>query len=286
LAYILDQLGQSAEQTLQLGAIICLCQLLCARELIRWKRDRWVGATHHAQHHQIASALQELTREVQQIEPLVSDRSHALQARGGVAREQRFDRAQHALAACDRQAARDVFAVQLGIAQREHLVEHGQRIAHRAGGFACDQRDCRVVGVDLLRSQDRAHAFCDHRVRDQPEIIALAARANRDRYLVDLGRREHELHVRGRLFQRLQERVECARREHVNFIHDHDLEAIARGSERQCLLETPHIVDAVVGGAVDLQHVDVIAGRDLAALITHVAGGCSRPLLAVQRFRE
>ena len=89
------------------------------------------------------------------------------------------------------------------------------------------------------------------------EVVALAPRQDRDRDLVDLGRREDELHVRRRLLERLQERVPRVLREHVDLVHDEDLEAVARRPVGQALLEPPHLVDAVVAGAVDLLDVDV-----------------------------
>ena len=56
----------------------------------------------------------------------------------------------------------------------------------------------------------------------------------------------------GRLLERLQERVERARREHVDFVDDVDLEAVARGPERDATPAAADVVDAVVGRAVDL----------------------------------
>ena len=89
---------------------------------------------------------------------------------------------------------------------------------------------------------------------------------------MDLGRREDELHVGRWLFERLQEGVPRLVRQHVHFVDDVDLEAIARGAERDALLELSHLVDAVVRGAVDLLDVDVVAGRDLFARRAHLAG--------------
>jgi hypothetical protein len=47
------------------------------------------------------------------------------------------------------------------------------------------------------------------------------------RDLVRLGRREDELHVRRRLLERLQQRVEGLRGEHVHLVDDVDLVAVA-----------------------------------------------------------
>jgi hypothetical protein len=60
------------------------------------------------------------------------------------------------------------------------------------------------------------------------KVVALAAAQDRDGDLVHLRRREDELHVRRRLLERLQERVPRRVREHVDLVHDVDLEAVAR----------------------------------------------------------
>ena len=104
--------------------------------------------------------------------------------------------------------------------------------------------------------------------------------------LCDFGGGEDELDVRGRLFERLEEGVEGARREHVHLVDDHDLEAVARGPVRQRLLQPAHVVDAVVGGAVDLEHVEVDAGGDLFAGVADVARLGRGTELAVERLGE
>ena len=63
---------------------------------------------------------------------------------------------------------------------------------------------------------------------DAGEIEPLAARQDRDRNLLRLGRGEDELHMLGRLFERLQQGVERLLREHVDFVDDVDL-VTARG---------------------------------------------------------
>ena len=65
---------------------------------------------------------------------------------------------------------------------------------------------------------------------DAAQVEALAARQHRHRHLADLGGGEDELHVRRRLFQRLQQRVEGLRRQHVHFVDDVDL--VARRDRR------------------------------------------------------
>ena len=101
---------------------------------------------------------------------------------------------------------------------------------------------------------------------DTAQVEALAARQHRDRHLADLGGGEHELHVRRRLFQRLQQRVERRAREHVHFVEDIDLVARRHRRIAHRLVDLAHVVDAVMRGGVHLDHVDVPAVHDRLAL--------------------
>ena len=86
------------------------------------------------------------------------------------------------------------------------------------------------------------------------------ARLDGRRHEVQLGRRHHELHVRRRLFDGLEQRVERALRQPVDLVDDEDLEAVAHGRDRQGLDDDlPDGVDAGVGGAVNLEDVNVAA---------------------------
>ena len=76
---------------------------------------------------------------------------------------------------------------------------------------------------------------------------------------VGLGGAEDELDVLGRLFERLQQGVECLAGEHVDFVDDVDFEARPAGPHVDVLPQLADFVDAAVAGAVDLQHVDVVA---------------------------
>ena len=62
------------------------------------------------------------------------------------------------------------------------------------------------------------------------EVEALAAVDDRRHHLVRLGRGEHEDGVRGRLLERLQERVPGLAGEHVRLVEDVDLPAAGRGA--------------------------------------------------------
>jgi len=86
--------------------------------------------------------------------------------------------------------------------------------------------------------------------------------------------------VLGRLLERLEQRVERRRGEHVDLVDDVDLVATHRGRVVDAgddLLA--HVVHAGAGGRVELYHVRVLAGGDEAALLAGAVGqGCRAPL--------
>ena len=121
---------------------------------------------------------------------------------------------------------------------------------------------------------------------------AKSNRWHRDRIVIGIfvgfGGAEDELHVLGRLFQRLQQGVERLAREHVDFVDDVDLEPRPAGPHADVLPQLANFVDAAIAGPVDLQHVDVVAGADAAADVALVAGrgvGPSRNSSALARIR-
>ena len=76
-------------------------------------------------------------------------------------------------------------------------------------------------------------------------------------------------------------------RELVDLIDDEHLVAVARGRDGEAADDDlAHVVDAGVGGGVDLEDVHVAAGRDLLARIADAARIRRGPLVAVQRPRE
>src|SRR4029453_19018599 len=92
--------------------------------------------------------------------------------------------------------------------------------------------------------------------------------------------------------ERLQERVPGRVREHVDLVHDVNLESVASGAESEPLLQSADLVDAVVAGGVDLLDVHVDAGGDLRAGCASLTGRRGRALRfavrskAVQALRE
>ena len=170
--------------------------------------------------------------------------------------------------------------------EREQLVRHRQRVAHTAARAPRElQRDA-LFRFDLFEPEDLGEARRDRRFGQRRELQHLATRQDRVEHLVRLGRREEELHVRGRLLERLQERVEGRLREHVHFIDDVHLEARAHRVVGDLVTQLAHVLDARVRRGVDLDHVDVRTGVDVLAVHTLAARVGSGAALADQRLRE
>ena len=106
---------------------------------------------------------------------------------------------------------------------------------------------------------------------DRVKAEVLAARADGLRNVLRLGGRHHEDDVRRRLFQRLQQRVEGRLGNLVRFVEDVDLVAVARRSVARRIAQLANLVDAAIGGRVDLDHVDGVALANLDAGVADAA---------------
>jgi hypothetical protein len=145
------------------------------------------------------------------------------------------------------------------------LIQKAQRVAHAAGRLACNERDGTIIGLDRFLAEHETNPFGDQPRGNHPEVEALHPAQDRHRDLVHLGGREHELDVRGRLLERLEQGVPGVLRQHVDLVHDEDLVAVACGAIWQRLLQFADLVDTGVARAVDLAHVHVDAFGNLAA---------------------
>ncbi len=166
------------------------------------------------------------------------------------------------------------------------LVEQRQTVAQRAVGGLGQLHDRRWIRFDLLGGQDPGHLALDLVFVQPLEIELQAARQHGHRQLLRVGGGQQELHVLGRLFQRLQQRIERGLGEHVHFVDQIDLELAARGHVLGVLDYLAHIVHAGVGRGVDFQQVDIAAGVDIQAgraLAARIGTGAG---LAIQRFGE
>ena len=147
--------------------------------------------------------------------------------------------------------------------------------AHRGGttGAPRDEVEHFRIGVDALAGEDVGEVADELPVREERELEVLRARTQRREHLLRVGRGQHEHHVRGRLLERLQQRVRRRGREHVHLVDDVDL-AAARGpdAEMHALDELAHRVDTVVRGRVELDEVEERARGHCFAVLADAAG--------------
>ena len=171
------------------------------------------------------------------------------------------------------------------------LVGQRERIAHRA---VCGLREqAQRIGFVLhaFVVQHTAQVVDDVPGRHLLEVELQAARQHRDGHFLRVGRREDELEVRRRLFERLQHRVEGVVREHVHFVDHVDLEARGRGRVGRAFEQRGHFINAAVRGRVHLDVIDKPAGIDRGAGLAHAArrgGDAALPVRAhaIERFGE
>ncbi len=166
----------------------------------------------------------------------------------------------------------------------DELVEHGERVAHRAATGAHHQRQHAGADRDAFLLAQLLEVRQQRVRRDQAERVVVGARADGADHLVRLGGREDELHVRRRLLDDLEQRVEPLRGHHVRLVEDEHLVPVARGREGRSLAQVTRVVHAVVAGRVDLDHVEAAraAAAQLDARVARAAGLRRGPLGTVQ----
>ncbi len=176
----------------------------------------------------------------------------------------------------------------IGVGAGHQLVEQRQRVARRSAAGAHDERQHAGRDLHTLEVAHFLHVFEHLGRRHEPERVVVGARADGADDLLGLGRREDELDVFRRLFDDLQQGIEPLRRDHVRLVEDEDLVAVAGRREDRPLTDVPGIVDAVVAGRVDLDHVErsaAVAGEFHAAR-ADAAGRVGGALRAVQATGE
>ena len=163
------------------------------------------------------------------------------------------------------------------------LVQQGQRVPHAAVGQAGNQgRPLRRELYPLLSGHIQQPGG-DLLGADAPEGKLLAAAFDGGGHLVDLGGGQDEHQVGRRLLQNLKQGVEGLGGEHVDLVDDvHPLFHRRRGVYR-LIQDGADVVHAVVGGGVQLQHVQHGAVFNAQTGIAAVAGAAVLRRAAVYR---
>ena len=150
-------------------------------------------------------------------------------------------------------------------------LQRGQAVAHRSAAGGHRMVDGLAVQVQLGVGDDVAEMVGHDLRADQAQLEHLAAAPDGVHHLVGLGGGQHPRHMVGRLLQSLEQRVLGPGGEHVDLVEQVHL-GPARRSEVDPLEETPHVVDLVVGGGVELLEVERAALLDRQARLADTAG--------------
>ena len=221
---------------------------------------------------QVAEVREHLVGDVPEVLPLLHEPVDELEHALGVPdRDRVAERVLHVRTSTADQRQDDVLADLAG-AEHRGLVEQRERVADRTLRLARD-RVCRLRGErHALVLRDAFEVLGDRLDRDAAEVEPLAAPDDRGRHLVRLGRREDEPDTDRRLLEHLQQRVERLARQPLRLVDDVDLLAALDRRGGRLLAEIARVVDAAVGGRVDLDHVQVLPVPDGHALIARAAG--------------
>ena len=180
----------------------------------------------------------------------------------------------------------DVGDHHLGPAKRQQLVEQRLTVAHRTGGPAGHQVDCRRLDLDPLRLGNLGQSLPDAMRFDRAEIEPLAAGENGVGQLLRIGGAEDELDVGRGLFEGLEEGVERLLREHVHFVDDVDLVLRAHRADVHIRPQRADLIDAAVRRPVDLDHIDIAPLGNPATDLAGVAGVAPLGRGTVERLRQ
>ena len=201
-----------------------------------------------------------------------------------IASQHRIQDAIHKLAAGVHGQSLGVGERGLGPYQRQQLVSQTQGISHAATRATRNLFDNAVLRVNPFTLEHRRQSCRNRGLRERRQLEHLHARQHRLQHLLRIGGREEKLHMRRRLFQRLEERVEGALRQHVDFVDDPHLVARTHRRVGDLLLEVAHIVDRGVRSGIDLDHIHFTASLDPQATFALQARLNRGTALAVQRL--
>jgi hypothetical protein len=199
---------------------------------------------------------QEGARELRQVEAPAKGVIQERQCRRWIASRDRRTQRHDQASIGHTQHRRGLLFAEPPFAGGQHLIEQRQRVAHRASPLAGNDVQRAGIELDRFAGQHIGEVLDQASRRHQLEVVALHAREDGLRQLVRIGGGKDEQRVRRRLFQRLEQRVEGAGRQHVDFVEDVELLFAAHRGVADRLAQLADVLDAVLRGGVDLLHID------------------------------
>ena len=237
------------------------------------------------QHRHITGEVTQLTQQSGHILAAAVQLVKQGQCIGGVPRQQAAHQLQRLGAARQTQRVQHGAAVNVAV-RRTALVQQAQGVAESAVGHA--GQDLRTVGCqgDVLRRRDLQKLLLRVTRQDALEGEPLAAGQDGGGDLVQLRGGQNEQQVLRRFLHDLQQGIEGVPGEHVDLVDDVHPFFQHGGGIHRLLPQGAGVVDAAVGGGVQLRHVQQGACIDAAAAVTLAAGGAVHGVLAVHRLGQ
>ncbi|SJN39695.1 Putative NADH dehydrogenase/NAD(P)H nitroreductase SCO5049 [Micrococcus luteus Mu201] len=239
--------------------------------------------------HEVSEAVQQVLHEPARVLAGLHHTVHHAEHGGGVVRGDGVDHVvQQGFRGEAEQAHRELVRDLALLGARDQLVQHGERVTHRARAGAHHERQHALLhGHGLLRAQ--LLEVGDERLRrHEPERVVVGAGADGPDDLLRLRGGEDELQMLRRLLHDLEQRVEARRGDHVRLVDDEDLVAVPDRGERGPFAQAAGVLHTAVRGRVDLQHVQRArpAGGQVPARVALAARRGRGALGAVQAARE
>ena len=258
-----------------------------ALELIdRQRPQRRTGlGTGQGDDEQVAQPSQQILHEAARVVPGGDDPVHHPEDAGAVARRDGVNAlVEHGGVGVAQQGDGPLVVDAAVVRPADELVHDREGVAHRAAAGAHHEGEDAGADLDALGLAQVGEVALEDVGRDETEGVVVGARADGADDLLRLGGGEDELHVRRRLLDELEQRVEALRGDHVGLVEDEDLVAVAGRGEGGALTQVAGVVDAVVAGGVDLDDVEAAgaAGGEVPAGGAGAAGGVGGGLGAVE----
>jgi hypothetical protein len=247
-------------------------------------KERTIGAS--AEQHHGAQPLDQIAGKLTQVGARSGDIGDHLQRARQITGDQCVRQRRHFLHFAGAKQVPHLFERYGSATVCHQLVEHAERIAHTAGSGAGNRfGDARFQG-DAFLSRDRPQVRRNRGNGMAVEDETLTARQDRRRHLVNFGRRQDKERVRRRLFERLQQRIERRRREHMHFVDDVDLGARNCRAELHALDDLARIFDACMRCSVHFDHVNGTSFGDGATRLAYAARTFRQRRGAVDGLRQ
>ena len=247
------------------------------------------GHVAHVLHEQqLAQVLEQVVDDTAEILSLLRELLEEEERSGRVAIDDHVAQPQQRLLVDRADELEDGLRIDRVVRRRGELVERRDRVAKRAAGGPCDERESRILCLDALALCDAAQECHDLGQSRTLEDERLAARAHGGDHADEIRRAEHEQQVWWRLLDQLEQRVPRLARQLVRLVDDVDLVAALDGLEHDPFPELADVVDSALRRGVHLDHVERGAVRDREADRAGLVRGrrrAGRPG-AVQGLRE